>query len=56
MKWILVVLLTPIYCIIQILKKLIEFILEITEPFAEGISIIMNNMYNFWFKNKKESD
>lgn len=53
MKWILVVLLAPIYCIIQIFKKLIEFIFKITEPFVEGISIIMDNMYNFWFKNKK---
>ena len=49
MKWILVVLLAPIYFIIQIFKKLIEFILEIIEPFAEGISIIMDNMYKFWF-------
>lgn len=53
MKWILVILLTPIYFIIQILKNLITFSLEITEPITEGIKSIMDRMYIFWFKNKK---
>ncbi len=54
MKWILVILLTPIYFIIQIFRKFIKYSLEITEPVAEGMGIIMDKMYKFWFENKKE--
>lgn len=51
MKWILVILLTPIYFIIQIFRKFIKYSLEITEPVAEGMGIIMDKMYKFWFEN-----
>lgn len=57
MKYILVALLTPVYLVIKLFKKIIETTYEIGEPFAEGINsiieglnLLLNNMYSFWAK------
>lgn len=54
---IIVILLTPIYLIIKFIKGAVELISEITQPFAEGISEMVDNMIKFWgkiFKFKEE--
>ncbi len=45
---ILVILLTPIYIIIRIFSGCIEFIFEVTEPIAESIRELVDNMVEFW--------
>lgn len=47
---ILVILLTPIYLIIKVVKGAIKIITDITEPFADGISDFVDNMCGFWRK------
>ena len=47
---ILVALLTPVYFIIQILKKFIEASIVIGSPFAEVIDVLIQNMSDFWKK------
>lgn len=56
MKYLLVVLLSPIYVIINLFKEIIEGFLEITDPIAEGMISIVNNMYDFWSKIFKWND
>lgn len=54
---IMIILLTPIYLIIKVVKGAIEIITDVTEPFADGISDFVNNMCEFWkkvFKIKEE--
>lgn len=57
MKYILVVLLTPVYLVIKLFKQIIETTYEMGEPFVEGLNSIVeglnlfsNNMYSFWAK------
>lgn len=40
----------PIYIIVQIFKKLIEFIFDIAEPIAEAQYKLIENMMSFWKK------
>ena len=46
----LVIILTPIYIIVQIFKKLLEFMFDITEPIAEAQYKLVENMMSFWKK------
>lgn len=45
-----VILMTPIYLILCFLGKFIEFMTDITQPIAEGIEELLENMMNFWKK------
>lgn len=52
-----VIILTPIYLIMQILSKIFEFYIELIFPVADGIYILVENMCRFWrkvFKIKEE--
>ena len=48
MKYILVLLLSPIYLLINMFKGMIRLISDFTEPFADGMESIFNEMYDFW--------
>jgi hypothetical protein len=43
-----VILLTPVYFIIKISEKMMEFITVLTSPCAEGMCILIQNMTDFW--------
>ena len=45
-----VILMTPIYLILHFLGKFIEIMTDITEPIADGIEELIENMMNFWEK------
>ena len=45
-----VILMTPIYLILCFLGKFIEIMTDITEPIADGIEELIENMMNFWEK------
>ena len=45
-----VILMTPIYLILCFLGKFIELMTGITEPIADGIEELIENMMNFWKK------
>ncbi len=45
-----VILMTPIYLILCFLGKFIEIMTDITEPIADGIEELIENMMNFWKK------
>lgn len=45
---IIVILLTPIYLIIQFTIRAIEMIEDLTEPFADGMRELVENMTSFW--------
>lgn len=47
---ILVIFLTPVYLIICLFNFLFNWITDITEPIAEGISDLVDNMTEFWKK------
>lgn len=47
---ILVIFLTPVYLIICLFNFLFDWITDITEPIAEGISDLVDNMIEFWKK------
>lgn len=44
----LVILLTPLYFSMYILKATAEIISDFTAPFAEGIKELIENMMEFW--------
>lgn len=46
----LTIILTPIYIIVQIFKKLLELMFDITEPIAEAQYKLIENMMSFWKK------
>jgi len=52
MKYIITILLFPLYLIIKILKRvtieLVEFATFFSEPIAEWIGELIDNMYEFW--------
>lgn len=45
-----VILMTPIYLILCFLGKFIEIMTDITEPIANGIEELIENMMDFWKK------
>lgn len=45
---IIVILLTPIYLIIQFTISIMELIADLTEPFADGMIELVENMTAFW--------
>ena len=45
-----VILMTPIYLILCFLGKFIEIMTDITEPIADGIEELIENMMHFWKK------
>lgn len=54
---IIVFLLTPVYIVIQIFKKLVEYFSEILDPLITVINIFCENMFEFWAKKFfKEGD
>lgn len=48
---IIVILLTPIYLIIQFTIGIMELIADLTEPFADGMIELVENMTAFWKEN-----
>lgn len=53
---IIVILLTPVYIVIQLHKKTIEFVIEIFGPLVDAINLLTQNMIEFWekiFKGEK---
>lgn len=48
-----VILMTPIYLILCFLGKFIEIMTDITEPIADGINELFENMTEFWKKVMK---
>lgn len=46
----LTIILTPIYIIVQIFKKLLELMFDITEPIAEAQYKLIENMMSLWKK------
>ena len=48
-----VILMTPIYLILCFLGKFIEVMTDITEPIADGINQLFENMTEFWKKVMK---
>lgn len=51
MKYIIVILLTPVYIAIQIFKAAIGLVEEIVNPFADAMRTWIDDMYEFWFKD-----
>lgn len=52
-----VILMTPIYLILCFLGKFIEIMTDITEPIADGIEELIENMMNFgkkYYINKRK--
>lgn len=47
---ILVILLTPVYIIIKVFKKVSEYFIELTQPVADGINLLLQDMLQFWKK------
>lgn len=47
---VLVIFLTPVYLIICLFNFLLDWITDITEPIAEGMSDLVDNMVEFWKK------
>lgn len=47
---IIVIILIPVYLIIKLFNKVVKAIMEMTEPIAEGIDIIVEDMVDFWKK------
>jgi hypothetical protein len=43
-----VILLTPVYFIINIFLKMMEFAMELTSSIAEEMCILVENMTDFW--------
>lgn len=48
-----VILMTPIYLILCFLGKFIELMIDITEPIADGMRELLENMTEFWEKIMK---
>lgn len=43
-------LLTPLYLVIQLIKKIVKYIMELFEPLIDGIYLLSENMLEFWKK------
>ena len=47
---ILVILLTPVYIIIKLLKNIGEICIELLQPVIDGINLLLQDMLQFWKK------